>query len=182
MTSDLAGAVLAGGASRRFGSDKAMFQVDGSTMLERAVSLLMSVKCDPILIVGGSPEQRAVPATIHVLDNYPGEGPLGGVLSALARTDSQWTMVIACDLPYLSSGVLQTLLAHQTNADVVVVETPRGPEPLVGLYSQTARMPFEAAFSGGTRAMRDALALVSVDYVPMGASDELRNVNRVEDL
>ncbi len=182
VANGVAGAVLAGGASRRFGSDKAMFRVEGSTMLERAVSLLSSVSCDPIFVVGGGAEQRQVTGTKYVPDKYPGEGPLGALLSALGSAATSWTMVIACDLPYLNVDVLEALLGHQTSADVVLARTSRGPEPLVGLYSQTVQPQFEAAFASGTRAMSDALEFVTVDHVLTTASKQLRNVNRVEDL
>ncbi|MFV1992174.1 MAG: molybdenum cofactor guanylyltransferase [Acidimicrobiales bacterium] len=182
MADGVAGAVLAGGASRRFGSDKAVFRVEGSTMLERAVSLLSSVNCDPILVVGGRSEQRHVTGTTFVPDKYPGEGPLGGVLTALDAVVASWTMMIACDLPYLNADVLEALLTHATTADVVLARTSRGPEPLVGLYSQTVQTRFEAAFRSGTRAVSDALGLVTVDHVSVVASKQLRNVNRVEDL
>jgi molybdenum cofactor guanylyltransferase len=179
---DIAGAVLAGGASRRFGSDKAVASLGGQTLLERAVSVVATAGCDPVLIVGGEQRHRNIENTIYVPDLYAGEGPLGGLLSALAVSGTDWTLLVACDLPSLTPELLRILIEARGSHDVVLAAGSRGCEPLIGIYRRSVESRFAEAFQAGTRALHGALKLVDVGLVTVPDEKILRNVNRVEDL
>ena len=98
VVTSVAGAVLAGGASSRMGRPKALIEIDGRTLLDRAVGALTAAAIDPVIVVGG--DQAAIEAAGHrfVPDEYPGEGPLGGIISALGAVDTDLVVVLACDL------------------------------------------------------------------------------------
>ena len=98
VVTSVAGAVLAGGASSRMGRPKAFIEIDGRTLLDRAVGALTAAAIDPVIVVGG--DQAAIEAAGHrfVPDEYPGEGPLGGIISALGAVDTDLVVVLACDL------------------------------------------------------------------------------------
>src|SRR5215469_13627088 len=96
--------VLAGGGSTRFGSDKALVQVDGKPMLVRLCAMLRGVTSSVAII--GSGEKYGSFGVECVADQWPGEGPLGGIITALmhAHTRNQrdaWCLVVGCDMPFL---------------------------------------------------------------------------------
>ena len=96
------GAVLVGGSSRRMGEPKALIRVDGSAMVDRLGAVLRAAGCSRVVAVG--PTQLAGQLE-HVDDLYPGDGPLGGVLTALSASGSTpLVCVVACDLMWLDAA------------------------------------------------------------------------------
>ena len=83
MTDRAAGAVLAGGASSRMGADKAFIAVGGVPMVLRAVTALRAAGADPVAVVGGDGPRLQGLGLSYISDRYPGEGPLGGIITAL---------------------------------------------------------------------------------------------------
>jgi molybdopterin-guanine dinucleotide biosynthesis protein A len=81
--SDVFGAVLCGGASR-MGVDKATIPVDGVAMARRVADALAAAGCSPVSAIGGDPAELGRLGLDTVIDRYPGDGPLGGILTALA--------------------------------------------------------------------------------------------------
>ncbi len=163
MTS-VAGAVLAGGASSRMGRPKAFIEVEGQTMLDRAVAALMDAATDPIIVVGG--DQEAIEASGHrfVPDEYPGEGPLGGIISALGAVDTDLVVVLACDLLDPSPTAVIRLLASLGAGDVAVPVVDGRAQWLHAAWRRSAESTLRAAFSRGERAPRSALdGLVTVE-------------------
>src|SRR3712207_3943612 len=110
------GAVLAGGHSSRFGSNKALYAPDGKvTWLARGVRLLQSV-CKRVL-VSASRETSGVyaneiPGIEIVTDVYPDQGPLGGIFSLLRACSSPWLLILPCDMPFVDMDVLKQMLAQ----------------------------------------------------------------------
>ncbi len=103
----LAGAVLAGGLSSRLGHDKALLRLhDGGSadLLSRTYSLLRRV-ADPVFVVGG--RREGYPC---VPDLMPGRGPVGGIATALSHAAGCACLVLSCDLPFMTPGVLDHLL------------------------------------------------------------------------
>src|SRR5687768_5401850 len=93
-----AGAVLTGGASRRMGADKALVEGDGLAMARRAADALWAAGATEVMAVGGDAQALGRLSLEVVRDLHPGEGPLGGILTALAATDEDVVVVLACDL------------------------------------------------------------------------------------
>jgi molybdopterin-guanine dinucleotide biosynthesis protein A len=138
------GAVLAGGQSTRFGSDKALAELGGHTLLERAVAALQ-VQCDTVVVVGRST------AKVLTLDDFPGPGagPLGGVAAALNYAlEHGHEAVLTCGVD--SVGLPSDLIALLSPA-------PRYLEaqPVVGLWPASAAGAIEEIlFGSGKHSMR----------------------------
>ena len=134
-------AILAGGqATRYFGRDKSTLVVEGRTILERQLGELADVSSD-VMIVGGN---HAIPPARPVADLVPGSGPLGGVHAALTHSLGDATIVIACDMPYVSAAFLRHLLMLTGDADAVVPRTERGYHPLCAAYTRACLGPAAA--------------------------------------
>jgi len=110
-------------------------------------------------VLVGNPERYGALGYPAIPDLYPGEGPLGGILTALAHTGATWNLVTACDMPGLTEKFLRALLeaAGRTRADVVIPVGPTGRlEPLCGVWRKSARAALEAAFAAGVRQVAHA--------------------------
>ena len=126
-----AAAVLAGGASRRMGRDKATLRVGGVELASLVLAAAAQV-ADPVVLVApeGHPARRvAAPAVAD-----PGLGPLAALAAALDALDAEHVLVLAADHPGLRVPLLAHLVARAGEADAVACR--RGPrlEPLVAVY------------------------------------------------
>lgn len=168
MTS-VAGAVLAGGASTRMGRPKAFIEIDGTTLLDRAVTALTEAGIEPVVVVGG--DAAAIEAAGHVFipDAHPGEGPLGGVITALGATDREVVVILACDLLDASSLAVRSLVGALGTGDVAVPVVDGRAQWLHAAWRRSARPTLEAAFAAGERAPRRALDGLSVVEVLDGS-------------
>lgn len=134
----MTGIILAGGQSRRMGTDKALLPWNGGTFLSAMVDKLTSV-CREIIVVG-RPRMLAR-AVRWTTDRYCGVGPLAGLHAGLLETRSAGALVVPCDMPLLPVGVLEQLAALAKQADVVLPVHAQGCEPLCAWYSRTACLP-----------------------------------------
>lgn len=132
----LTGAVLAGGASRRMGRDKAFLEVDGLPLVVRAARVLREAGCDPVVLVGSQPALSTLGWT--TVDDGAAERPrhpLHGVIAALEASPQPLVLVVPCDLPDLRAHDLAPLLA----ASGPVVATAGGQlQPLVCVLHRSA--------------------------------------------
>jgi molybdopterin-guanine dinucleotide biosynthesis protein A len=177
----VAGAVLCGGSSRRMGVDKALVEIDGVPMAERVARILAGAGCDPVVFVGGDP-QLAELGRRQVPDRWPGEGPVGGLVTALAALrDAGAVLVAACDLPDLTSNAALAVLGTESErAEIRVADSGRV-EPMLACWPTRLRREIEVSFEHGTRALHIVVADWEGVHVPVDPA-AMRNVNRPDDL
>jgi molybdopterin-guanine dinucleotide biosynthesis protein A len=158
-------AILAGGSAVRFGGrDKSALVVEGRSILERQLSELTTLTTDILIVGRHGPLDR--PAAVRVVaDRVPGGGPLGGLHAALAESLGDATIVIACDMPYVSASLLGHLLALTRDADAVVPRTARGYHPLCAAYTRACLAPAAARLANGRLKMIDLFEDVRVRVV-----------------
>jgi molybdopterin-guanine dinucleotide biosynthesis protein A len=157
--------VLAGGASTRMGRDKALLELCGEPMVVRAAHLAEPHVASVAVV---APADRYAALELPVLpDRWPGAGPLGGIVTALSSTKSDWNLIIGCDLPYLTSEWFAWFIpcAINSQAHAVVPESRRGLEPLAALYHRACAAALTAALERGVRRVTDGLAEVLVERV-----------------
>lgn len=175
------GAVLCGGRSRRMGVDKALLQHDGVVLAERVARALASGGCDPVVLVGGDgPALVTATGRAWIADRWPGEGPTGGVLTALQHTGDD-VVVAACDLPDLDAATVAALVAAAGHGDVDVVQAVTDRPHLLAWWSAAAVDALAADWADGVRAVRDAVARRRAGSLVVAAS-AVRNVNEPTDL
>ncbi|HSK24062.1 MAG TPA: formate dehydrogenase accessory sulfurtransferase FdhD [Egicoccus sp.] len=165
-------AVLAGGASRRMGRDKRLVEVDGRPLLRHALDAVLQV-FRPIgvaVVVGADEVDLPIPAGVRtVVDRWPGEGPLGGLITALEAADTDLVVVVAGDHHRLVPDVLSLLAQHlaMRSCDAVVLADERGrAQPLLGAYHRRALAPLRAAFDAGERRAGAVLDHLDVHLLP----------------
>jgi molybdenum cofactor guanylyltransferase len=161
--------LLVGGKSSRMGRDKALLEIGGRSLLERAAALLVPLAAS-VSLVGESPRYAEFGLPM-IADRWPGAGPLGGIATALFRARQPWSLVLACDLPFVTGDFLRWLCARavsdtQNSFDALVPATKQGLEPLCAAYRSSSVRALDQALVRGARKVTDGLAALRVQLVP----------------
>ncbi|MFN3875353.1 MAG: molybdenum cofactor guanylyltransferase [Flavobacteriales bacterium] len=187
MSAAWTGVVLAGGKSSRMGRDKALLELRGRTLLDRALDLLHP-HCAELLVIG-EPRKHGHVGPFVIADEWPGKGPLGGIATALRYASNDKLLVIACDMPALTDRLFDLLKAQLGTATDAVVPRHGGViEPLAAAYHRSAQLAFRRCVELDVLKMSDALRQVRtsfVEVVPGGDGwppDLFRNINAPNDL
>ncbi len=159
------GAVLTGGASRRMGRDKALVEVDGVPLVEIAAGALRSGGAAEVFAVGGDLAALSELGLVAVPDQFPGGGPLGGIVTALDAASEDVVVVLACD--HLATGapaVRSTVVALGDN-DVAIPVVEGHPQTLHAAWRRSTRFCLRACFEAGRRSVHEALDGLSVVWL-----------------
>jgi molybdenum cofactor guanylyltransferase len=164
------GVILAGGRSRRFGSPKAIAEVGGAPLLQRVRNALAAVPVE-IMVAGSDPQigLRSLPVRP---DARPGHGPMGGLATGLAwavERRAAGILLVACDMPFLSTPLLRRLaeMAAESGARAVAPSGPGGRvQPLCAWYSAELLAPVEQRIDRGALAMGEFLELIGAITIP----------------
>jgi molybdenum cofactor guanylyltransferase len=173
-TLDLRAYVLAGGASSRFGRDKALVRFGTIPLLLGIVELAKS--CTPkIAVVAGAQRYAGLEGHLEIIeDRWPGEGPLGGIITALQHTTAtdsaaEWNLILSCDMPFLTAEWLEFLVARARasapETQVILPHSAHGPEPLCACYRTSAAEPLKNVFDLGIRKVTQALKQVPTEVL-----------------
>lgn len=162
------------------GRTKALVEVDGAPMASLVCRTLREVPCDEVFLVGGDPVELSVLDLTVVADRHPGAGPVGGILTALHHASTEQVLVVACDLPYLTSDTLNRLLERADATHVVVARTDRI-QPMIAVWPQSTTADVERAFASGIRSIHRLLDELEVSEVSVDPADVV-NVNTPNDL
>lgn len=193
MQQPVLGAILAGGASRRFGAPKAFASVGGIPLVRRVLRALREATPDVALMSGDAAAFAELGLPVHA-DEVPALGALGGIRTALQRAEAggrPGALCVACDMPFLSGALLRHLAERAGDgADAVIPESTgrRGVEPLCAFYSVRALPAVVAMLAAGERRAAELVTRLHAERVPL---DEVRgfgdpdtlflNVNTPED-
>jgi molybdopterin-guanine dinucleotide biosynthesis protein A len=167
---EINGYVLAGGASSRFGRDKALVELAGKTALQRACDLVGQVagSAQVVALAQRYPDLRA----LIVADRWPGEGPLGGIITALRATASDkngaaWNLIVSCDMPFLTREWLEYLCtsALASDAETVVPRSEHGLEPLCACWRTSAADSLQRSFEDGVRKVTEAMKRLRMEIL-----------------
>jgi molybdopterin-guanine dinucleotide biosynthesis protein A len=177
--SDTAGYILTGGQSRRMGRNKVQLPFRGTTLVE-FIAAEVCAAAGRVALVGspGVGEIRWLP------DSYPGFGPVGGIVTALADTDAEWNLIVAADMPRIDRAHLVQLIAEARRGgrDVLVPVSADGRmHPLCAVYRKTALPGLRRAVESNIHTVREALSLVDTMRFAVEDVTWLTNVNTPED-
>jgi molybdopterin-guanine dinucleotide biosynthesis protein A len=201
----LTGIVLAGGASRRMGRNKAWVELDGKPLVVRVIDALRKVSTETIVVTNNEVEYRGLNVRA-VPDVYPGKGSLGGLYSGLKAAENDWVFAVACDMPFLNTELVQFLIARSSDCDVIIpaaadnsrsdsgtgkreTAKKRNLHPLHALYRKTCLLPMRHAIENDDLRMISFHDAVRVDVVAQAEVERYDpqhlsfwNVNTTEEL
>jgi molybdenum cofactor guanylyltransferase len=181
------GAILAGGQARRFGGrDKGLLRVGGRPIREWQLDALRPLTND-ILLVGARPVDLRE-GVRPISDRVPNSGPLGGLDAALEAARDDRVVVVACDMPFVTTGFLASLLALSEGVDAVVPRTERGYHPLCAVYGRSCHSAVVRRLAERRLKMLDLFEdlnvhVVGPEYIAQYGGDRLlANVNTPDEL
>lgn len=142
------GFILTGGKSSRMGADKALLEFQGQTLLARAIEALRGASLDFAIV--GDPTKYAGHGDV-VQDVFVGCGPLAGIHAALQHSPAELNFLLAVDMPFVTSALIEFLLdvAGNCGAVVTVPQTGRGFQPLCAVYRRDFAALAEEALRAG---------------------------------
>ena len=190
----ITGIILAGGKRRRLGRDKAWEDVGGQRIIDRVIGTLQS-SCDEVFIMGDRPERQnelSLPKCIQYRsDDQKGKGSIGGLYTGLKASDTLWSLVVACDMPFISRELIRFMLSiiSKNRCDAIVPVINGRYQPTHALYNSTCIPFIEKNISSGNFRMDsyfDEIYLeeISEDVINSikGAELSFFNVNTEDDL
>ncbi len=184
MSAPLRGLLLAGGKSRRMGTDKAdLVLTEGISLRDRGLQLLKAVTEGANLSIAADDQRSYQCPTVR--DQRADAGPLAGLEAAFQQNPGSAWLVIACDLPFLTGPVLSDLTARRDPSVDATCFTSRfdgNPEPLCTIYEPSAAAKLAASLEDGVRCARKFLCSLGRHELDLPESCALDNCNRPEDL
>lgn len=182
----LHGLVLAGGRSVRLGRDKAAIRFDGRTLLARCVELLQPLVEDLRVAVRADqvdePLRRRFPLLVDARSDI---GPAAGVLAAHSFAPRAAWLVLACDMPQLTSTMLRRLIARRDpvrGATAFRAAADGRPEPLCAIYEPATLGRLQVRVdAGGSSGLRELLVVVNPVLLDAPGADALASINTPED-
>ncbi|GEN33991.1 molybdenum cofactor guanylyltransferase [Aneurinibacillus danicus] len=183
------GVILAGGQSSRMGTPKELLTIEGRPLIERTWRLLDRVT-ERCIILSNHPERLdMIPDKVPIYpDDIPGQGPLGGIATAMRVAGADVLIVVACDMPALTEEVLIRLCSHapmlETEYDIIYPVWRGRAHPLCALYHRRLSRMAAALLSDGRRRMFnliDGARAKAWDATPYFAPDPFCNMNTIQE-
>jgi molybdenum cofactor guanylyltransferase len=178
--------VLAGGQSRRMGQDKALLALNGESLLQRTTDLALGVSGE-VLVVTGWPDRykSAVSIDCRWVVDRQNEGPLVGFAQGLTTVETDWVLLLSCDLPNLDVGTvarwIEDLDAIPAGTIAYLPQGKKGWEPLCGFYRSLCRNELQQFIDAGGRSFQRWLATQSVAVLAVDDPAIFDNCNTPED-
>lgn len=182
MTEDkITGIVLAGGKSSRMGHDKALIVYHGKPLIQHAVDLLSRI-CTKVIISANSDAYSFTGCEI-LPDGMPVDAPMTGIFSGIHHSDSEWNIVLSCDMPLVERWFIVMMLQHKDGYDTVVPVHDNGTlEPLCAVYHRNTGLVLEKHLREGQYSIRQFILESNHNYIETGINRYMfLNVNTAED-
>ncbi len=136
-TNPITGFVLAGGQSRRMGIDKSLMPLNGKTLIEYSIEALRPL-CNSIIISSNNSIYDFTGCEVWP-DELQVQAPIVGIYSCLKRSKTDINIILSCDMPLISTTIIEYLLENSVNHHITVPVHQNGfIEPLCGIYKQSA--------------------------------------------
>jgi molybdopterin-guanine dinucleotide biosynthesis protein A len=167
VKADLTGIVLAGGESRRMGTDKALLEVGGIPMVQRVLSALRESCAEVVVVTKQAVPYKRMGARI-VVEESPVRAPLVGIIAGLRAALTPWAFVAGCDMPYLSPAAVRLLADLAVGHDAAVPRVHGIWHPVHAVYAVSALPVLESQLAGGVRRLAAVLQALRVREVSAG--------------
>ena len=136
MPREIVGIILAGGQSRRMGTDKAFLEIGGIPLIQRVLDVLLPIFPTVAIVAKDLEKFRHLKEVQLAQDLFTEQHALGGIYTALSTFGGKNCFVFSCDLPFLNAELIQAMIERQDGHDLFIPKSRRGLEPLHTLYTQ----------------------------------------------
>jgi molybdopterin-guanine dinucleotide biosynthesis protein A len=184
----ITGIILSGGKSRRMGENKAFIKIEGVPIIQRIYTLFKELFQEVIIVTNQVELFNNFDSKIYS-DLLPNKGVLGGLYTGIFFSTFRYSFCVACDMPFIKQSLVQYLIKHIGDEDVIVPRTKDGLQPLHAIYSKHCLDPIKIIIEQGKYKIIDFYHMVKVKIVEENdfvSLDPLRksfiNVNTPEEL
>jgi molybdopterin-guanine dinucleotide biosynthesis protein A len=129
-------AILAGGKSTRMGQDKATIKIGEKALIRLVYDKVKEVFDDVLIISRLHNAIESIDAPV-LKDIVPFGNSMTGIASALLYSETPYTFVVACDMPFLSTEAFRYMVKEATGEDIIIPKTKLGFEPLHAIYNKS---------------------------------------------
>ncbi len=172
-------AVLAGGKSSRLGRNKAFLEIEGRPVIDLLLERIPAA-AQPVRIITNSPRDYAGLGCAIAPDIRPGCGPLSGIHAALSSVDTDYALVVSCDIPLMHTALLERLVRSSAGFDITIFKH-RQFEPLCAVYRRTCLPALDELIDHGDYRIIDLFATLSVQVLRVADNAAFRSLNTEDD-
>ena len=155
--------ILAGGQSRRMGQDKVTLPFEGKSLLQVLIDRYRAL--GEVAVCVDRPGRFSFQGALELVDTFPGQGPLNGIVSGFRQTDAEELLLTAADIPFGDAALARRLQALRGTADACVIRFAGGTEPLFAVYGRSCLSVAETNLDAGERSMQALLRSATVQYL-----------------
>lgn len=178
---DITGVILAGGESRRFGTNKAFAPLHGVPLVEHSLEVMRKIFSEVLIVTDTSDLYSRFGVPVFQ-DFEPHQGPLGGIFTALHQTRNDKIFVVGCDMPLLDRETIEQILEAGRDADAAVPIHDGQKEYLMALYSRALLQSMCLALGDGKNSLKEFCCKIpNIEWVPIGGAS-WTDVDTPEDL
>ncbi len=183
----MTGIILAGGKNSRISLTKALIKLGPTTIIENTVTLFKHLFSEVIVVANFWEDYQNLGVTL-VRDIIPDKGPLGGLYSGLKASSSFYNFVVACDMPFIDTAIIQHLQRYSRDNlfNIIVPEYNGFIEPLFAIYSRDCIEGIAESLKNDRLKIRDFFTQVKVKEVSChqfhSVEKSFFNINTKEDL
>lgn len=183
----ITGIILAGGKSKRMGTEKGLVLFRGKSLIEYPYELFNKL-CDEVIISSNSNSFNYLGCSVYK-DEDKDFGPIGGIYTCLKTSSNEINIISPCDMPFLTIELYQLLLSNLSNFDAVLT-TKDGfhIEPLVGIYNKSTLPLFKKYIESGNSHLQELIKelnynLIKIDSFSCNSDESLfLNINTLSEL
>jgi molybdopterin-guanine dinucleotide biosynthesis protein A len=164
IKNNITGIILSGGKNIRMGLNKALIQVEGTSIINRTYVLFRELFKEIVIVTNDKVPFGDLDAKIYS-DLIRDRGALGGLYTGLSFSSYDFSFCVACDMPFLRKSVIEYLIKKRFDYDVVVPRTRDGLQPLHAIYSKNCLGPIRKAIEQERFKVTDFYVMVKVRIV-----------------
>lgn len=175
--------ILCGGKSSRMQSEKGLVLFQEKPFIEHIIQAISPIT-DQIKLITASKEYDYL-AYEKIADVIADKGPLGGIYTALMHSETEFNLILSCDIPMISSELLKELISkHTEEAGITVFSSESRIHPLIGIYSKKILPIIKNAIESDELKMMDLLAKIPHQIIKIEESENLplTNINSADEL
>lgn len=175
--------ILCGGKSSRMQSEKGLVLFQNKPFIEHIIQAILPIT-DNITLITNTNEYDYLAYT-KIPDIVTDKGPLGGIYTALSNSESEFNLILSCDIPLISTELLSELISKQNDeAEISVFASESRMHPLIGIYSKKVLPVIKSAIDNNDLKMMNLIANVPHQIIKIDESENfhLTNINSADEL
>ena len=180
---NITGIILSGGKSSRMGTDKGFLSFNGKLFIQASIDALKPLVSEIIIVSNNADyDVFGLKRIEDIMDNA---GPLAGIYSGLNHSKTEYNIVLSCDIPLISSGILKKLIEGIDEvSEIIQIESKGKSMPLIALYKKSCKDVFYKLLQKGERRLQFAVYQCRVKNITLDSESAIltMNINTPEEL